>query len=37
MTNWGYGVQIAGVHVAKTAKIAKVKPFTRTLEIIGDS
>jgi len=37
VTNWGNGVQISGVHVDKKANIAKVKPFNRTIEIIGDS
>lgn len=37
VTNWGYGVQIAKVHVAQGEKLIKLKDFGRTIEIIGDS
>jgi hypothetical protein len=38
VTNWAYGVQIAGVHVSGgEARIVKVPDYTRTMEFIGDS
>jgi len=37
VTNWGYGVQIGAVHVAKGQKLVKVPNFGRTIEVIGDS
>lgn len=35
--NWGYGVQVAGVHVASGKKLYKTKTYPRHIEIIGDS
>lgn len=39
VTNWAYGVQIAGVHVSggEDARIVKIPDYTRTMEFIGDS
>jgi hypothetical protein len=41
VTNWAYGVQIAGVHVSSSgggeARIVKIPDYTRTMECIGDS
>jgi hypothetical protein len=37
VTNWAYGVQIAGVHVAKDSKLSKLKDFDKRIEFIGDS
>lgn len=38
VTNWAYGVQIAGVHVSGgNAKLVKIPNYTRTMELIGDS
>jgi hypothetical protein len=42
VTNWAYGVQIAGVHVSSSggggeARIVKIPDYTRTMEFIGDS
>ncbi|OQO00305.1 hypothetical protein B0A48_14092 [Cryoendolithus antarcticus] len=35
VTNWAYGVQIAGVHVV--GKLVRIPGYTRTMELIGDS
>ncbi|CZR51673.1 related to GDSL-like lipase/acylhydrolase domain protein [Phialocephala subalpina] len=37
VTNWGYGVQIASVHIGKGEKLIKIPDFGRTIEVIGDS
>ncbi|RAH68065.1 SGNH/GDSL hydrolase family protein [Aspergillus aculeatinus CBS 121060] len=37
VTNWGIGVQLAGVSVAKDAYITKPTPYKRKVEIIGGS
>jgi hypothetical protein len=37
VTNWAYGIQIAGVHVSKSGKLVKLKDFSKTIEFIGDS
>lgn len=37
VTNWGYGVQISSVHVAKGEKLIKLPNFGRNIEVIGDS
>ncbi|GAB7346695.1 hypothetical protein MBLNU459_g1814t2 [Dothideomycetes sp. NU459] len=38
VTNWAYGVQIAGISVSGgAAKLVKVPNYTRTMELIGDS
>jgi hypothetical protein len=38
VTNWAYGVQIAGVHVSGSgARIVKILDYARTMEFIGDS
>lgn len=38
VTNWGYGVQIANVHVSGGAcRLVKIPNYTRTMELIGDS
>lgn len=39
VTNWAYGVQVAGVHVSggDDARIVKIPDYTRTMEFIGDS
>jgi hypothetical protein len=37
VTNWGYGVQITAVHVAKGEKLVKIPNFQRNIEFIGDS
>jgi hypothetical protein len=37
VTNWGYGVQISSVHVAKGEKLIKIPNFGRNIEVIGDS
>ncbi|KAF2430388.1 acetylxylan esterase [Tothia fuscella] len=37
VTNWGYGVQISGIHLAAGARLLKAPTYTRNIEIIGDS
>ncbi|PNS20172.1 hypothetical protein CAC42_5622 [Sphaceloma murrayae] len=37
VTNWAYGVQLAGVHIDTDASLTKLPDFGRRLEIIGDS
>jgi len=37
VTNWAYGVQLAGVKVDAKAKLIKIPNYSRTIEIIGDS
>lgn len=37
VTNYAYGVQIAGVHVAKHARLVQIPNFGRKIEVIGDS
>lgn len=37
VTNYAYGVQIAGIHVAKHARLIKIPNFDRKIEVIGDS
>ncbi|CAJ2504314.1 Uu.00g117080.m01.CDS01 [Anthostomella pinea] len=37
VSNWGYGVQIASVHVAAGEALVKVPSYNRTIEVIGDS
>lgn len=37
VTNWAYGIQIAGVHVAKGESLIKIPPYKRSIEFIGDS
>ncbi|KAF2669178.1 SGNH hydrolase [Microthyrium microscopicum] len=37
VTNWSYGVQIAGVHVASDGSLVHIPDYPRRLEIIGDS
>lgn len=37
VTNWGYGVQIDKVHVAKGQEITKLPSHPRNVEFIGDS
>lgn len=37
VTNWGYGVQIDAVHVAKGEKLVKLPDYRRRIEVIGDS
>jgi hypothetical protein len=37
VTNWAYGVQIAGVHVSSNGKLFKLPDFPKNIEVIGDS
>lgn len=37
VTNYAYGVQIAGVHLSKNAKLIKIPNNSKKIEIIGDS
>ena len=37
VTNYAYGVQIAGIHLAKHARLIKIPNFARKIEVIGDS
>jgi hypothetical protein len=37
VTNWAYGVQIAGVHVDPMASLVKIPDHPKTIEFIGDS
>jgi hypothetical protein len=37
VTNYAYGVQISGIHVAKHARLIKIPNFSRKIEVIGDS
>ncbi|KAJ4298694.1 hypothetical protein N0V88_003726 [Collariella sp. IMI 366227] len=37
VTNWGYGVQIDAVHVAKGERLVKLPDYRRRIEVIGDS
>lgn len=38
VTNWAYGVQIKCVHVSGgPARLVQIPPYTRTMELIGDS
>lgn len=37
VTNWAYGIQIAGVHVSSSSKLIKLPNYSKTIEIIGDS
>ncbi|THY71362.1 SGNH hydrolase, partial [Aureobasidium pullulans] len=37
VTNYAYGVQIAGVHLSKGAKLIKIPNYSKKIEIIGDS
>jgi hypothetical protein len=37
VTNWAYGIQLAGVSVAADAKISRVPEYPKMVEVIGDS
>lgn len=37
VTNWAYGIQIAGVHVSEGEKLVKIPDYGRRVELIGDS
>src|SRR5690606_31017052 len=37
VTNWAYGVQIAGVHIPKNERLYRIPDFPKRLEVIGDS
>ncbi|KAH0169299.1 SGNH hydrolase, partial [Aureobasidium melanogenum] len=37
VTNYAYGVQIAGIHLSKDAKLIKIPNFPKKIEVIGDS
>lgn len=37
VTNWAYGVQIAGVHLSANGALFKLPDFSKTIEVIGDS
>jgi hypothetical protein len=37
VTNWAYGVQIAGVHLSSNASLIKIPDYGRRIEFIGDS
>ena len=37
VSNWAYGVQITGVHVAANASLVRLPDYGRRIEIIGDS
>lgn len=37
VTNWGYGIQIDKIHLAKGESLKKLTPKSRTIEFIGDS
>ncbi|KAF2689073.1 hypothetical protein K458DRAFT_461912 [Lentithecium fluviatile CBS 122367] len=37
VTNWGYGVQISGIHLSPNATLIKVPDYGRRIEFIGDS
>ena len=35
VTNWAYGVQIAGVHLSADGALFKLPDFPKTIEVIG--
>ncbi|KAG9978907.1 SGNH hydrolase, partial [Aureobasidium melanogenum] len=37
VTNYAYGVQIAGIHLSKDSKLVKIPNFPKKIEVIGDS
>lgn len=37
VTNWGYGIQLTGIHLDSKGKLVKVPSFAKTIEFIGDS
>ncbi|RPA85662.1 SGNH hydrolase [Ascobolus immersus RN42] len=37
VTNWAYGVQIAGVHIPRSERLYRIPDFPKRLEVIGDS
>ncbi|KAG9925827.1 SGNH hydrolase, partial [Aureobasidium melanogenum] len=37
VTNYAYGVQIAGIHLSRDAKLVKIPDFPKKIEVIGDS